>query len=38
MAKSRNPLKDLSDLTEMSVVKNWIDNTFTVGYGTFYSR
>ena len=23
MAKSRNPLKDLSDLTEMSIVKNW---------------
>ena len=23
MAKSRNPLKDLSDLTEMPIVKNW---------------
>ena len=28
MAKSRNPLKDLSDLTEMSIVKNWIGNLF----------
>ena len=24
MAKSRNPLKDLSNLTEMPIVKNWI--------------
>ena len=23
MAKSSNPLKDLSDLTEMPIVKNW---------------
>ena len=23
MAKSRNPLKDLSNLTEMPIVKNW---------------
>ena len=23
MAKSRNPPKDLSDLTEMRIVKNW---------------
>ena len=25
MAKSRNPLKDLSDLSEMPIVKNWIN-------------
>ena len=31
MAKSRNPLKDLSDLTEMRIMKNW-NGVFSVEF------